>query len=188
MQTRAHGRPFAASMHGDIVRFAAPQPRVAPGQVVACYDGDLVLGGGIAASLTGARRQAIASRRVATVRTNSSARTVEIRMISASCNSASCRPRRRANDCGSRSDNTIVPAGVPSRRSSGAICVSSSDAPHAGDLLASHQHRVHQCQWIDDDQACGNEHEPSPRERVQRPREHANATAKPTIVTGIPAT
>jgi tRNA U34 2-thiouridine synthase MnmA/TrmU len=30
------------------VHFAAAQPRVAPGQVVALYDGDEVLGGGIA--------------------------------------------------------------------------------------------------------------------------------------------
>jgi tRNA U34 2-thiouridine synthase MnmA/TrmU len=31
------------------VRFDRPQPRVAPGQVVALYDGDTLLGGGIAA-------------------------------------------------------------------------------------------------------------------------------------------
>ena len=49
-QTRAHGEPFAARLEGDTLLFAEPQPRVAPGQVVACYDGDVLLGGGIAAS------------------------------------------------------------------------------------------------------------------------------------------
>ena len=34
---------------GDVVRFERPQPRVAPGQVVALYDGDALVGGGIAA-------------------------------------------------------------------------------------------------------------------------------------------
>jgi tRNA-specific 2-thiouridylase len=47
-QTRAHGEPFAARFDGDTLLFAAPQPRVAPGQVVACYDDDVLLGGGIA--------------------------------------------------------------------------------------------------------------------------------------------
>jgi tRNA-uridine 2-sulfurtransferase len=51
-QTRAHGEPVPARVdrdHGSgaIVTFATPQPRVAPGQVVALYDGDLLLGGGI---------------------------------------------------------------------------------------------------------------------------------------------
>ena len=49
-QTRAHGAPVAARLDGDTIVFGAPQPRVAPGQVVACYDGDVLLGGGIAAS------------------------------------------------------------------------------------------------------------------------------------------
>jgi tRNA-specific 2-thiouridylase len=48
-QTRAHGAPLPARVDGDIVRFERPQPRVAPGQVVALYDGDVLLGGGIAA-------------------------------------------------------------------------------------------------------------------------------------------
>ncbi len=47
-QTRAHGEPFTARLEGDTLTFAEPQPRVAPGQVVACYDGDVLLGGGIA--------------------------------------------------------------------------------------------------------------------------------------------
>jgi tRNA-specific 2-thiouridylase len=47
-QMRAHGEPFAARLEGDTVVFATPQTRVAPGQVVALYDGDVVLGGGIA--------------------------------------------------------------------------------------------------------------------------------------------
>jgi len=47
-QTRAHSEPFAARLDGDTLLFDEPQPRVAPGQVVACYDGDVLLGGGIA--------------------------------------------------------------------------------------------------------------------------------------------
>ena len=49
VQTRAHGRLTPARLVGADVVFATPQPRVAPGQVVACYDGDLCCGGGIAA-------------------------------------------------------------------------------------------------------------------------------------------
>jgi len=49
VQTRAHGRVTHARLEGDTVVFDAPQPRVAPGQVVACYDGELCCGGGIAA-------------------------------------------------------------------------------------------------------------------------------------------
>jgi tRNA-specific 2-thiouridylase len=47
-QTRAHGEPFAATLDGTTVRFLRPQPRVAPGQVVALYDRDVLVGGGIA--------------------------------------------------------------------------------------------------------------------------------------------
>jgi tRNA-specific 2-thiouridylase len=47
VQTRAHGAPFAAHVDGSNVVFRVPQPRVAPGQVVAFYDGDLCCGGGI---------------------------------------------------------------------------------------------------------------------------------------------
>ena len=50
VQTRAHGTPTAAHLDGDEIVFATPQPRVAPGQVVACYDGDVCCGGGIAAA------------------------------------------------------------------------------------------------------------------------------------------
>jgi tRNA-specific 2-thiouridylase len=49
-QARAHGAPFAASWLDDELVFAEPQPRVAPGQVVAFYDGDVCCGGGIVAS------------------------------------------------------------------------------------------------------------------------------------------
>ena len=42
----AHGEPVAATLDGSTVRFARPHPRVAPGQVVALYDGDLLVGGG----------------------------------------------------------------------------------------------------------------------------------------------
>lgn len=52
-QTRAHGEPVAASVRRDgdrraTVTFATAQPRVAPGQIVALYDGEFVLGGGVA--------------------------------------------------------------------------------------------------------------------------------------------
>jgi len=54
VQVRAHGTPFegrldAISWGSSVVRFALPQPRVAPGQVVALYRGDVLLGGGLAA-------------------------------------------------------------------------------------------------------------------------------------------
>lgn len=49
VQTRAHGAPGAGWVDGDLVRLREPMPRVAPGQVVALYDGDALVGGGIAA-------------------------------------------------------------------------------------------------------------------------------------------
>ena len=49
VQVRAHATPFEGVLDGDVVRFATPQPRVAPGQVVAFYRGDVLLGGGLAA-------------------------------------------------------------------------------------------------------------------------------------------
>jgi tRNA U34 2-thiouridine synthase MnmA/TrmU len=48
VQTRAHGEPFLARLDVSRVWFDDPQPRVAPGQVVALYRGDVVVGGGIA--------------------------------------------------------------------------------------------------------------------------------------------
>ena len=48
-QVRAHGDPVPASLDGNVVHFAQPQPRVARGQVVALYKGDTLVGGGIAA-------------------------------------------------------------------------------------------------------------------------------------------
>lgn len=49
VQVRAHGEPFLGHWRGDRITCASPQPRVAPGQVVAIYRGDVLLGGGIAA-------------------------------------------------------------------------------------------------------------------------------------------
>lgn len=49
VQVRAHGEPFAGRWVDGRVVCASPQPRVAPGQVVAFYRGDVLLGGGIAA-------------------------------------------------------------------------------------------------------------------------------------------
>jgi tRNA-specific 2-thiouridylase len=49
VQTRAHGVPSDAVHRDGMVELAAPIRRVAPGQVVALYDGDVLLGGGIAA-------------------------------------------------------------------------------------------------------------------------------------------
>lgn len=48
-QVRAHGTPVRATFDGETVRFDVPQPRVAPGQVVALYDGDVIVAGGVAA-------------------------------------------------------------------------------------------------------------------------------------------
>jgi tRNA-specific 2-thiouridylase len=48
VQVRAHATPFAGRLEGDRVVFSRPQPRVAPGQVVALYRGDVLLGGGLA--------------------------------------------------------------------------------------------------------------------------------------------
>jgi tRNA-specific 2-thiouridylase len=47
-QTRAHGTPMVSAFDGTTVHFATLQPRVAPGQVVALYAGDALVGGGIA--------------------------------------------------------------------------------------------------------------------------------------------
>ncbi len=49
-QSSAHGRPVAATFDGrSTVTFAEPHRRVAPGQSVVLYQGDRVVGGGIAA-------------------------------------------------------------------------------------------------------------------------------------------
>ncbi|MEX2100163.1 MAG: tRNA 2-thiouridine(34) synthase MnmA [Acidimicrobiia bacterium] len=47
-QFRAHGDAVDATFDGEVVHFVEAQPRVAPGQVVALYAGDALLGGGIA--------------------------------------------------------------------------------------------------------------------------------------------
>ena len=47
-QMRAHSTPVECTLDGATVRFATPQTRVAPGQVVALYDNDRLLGGGLA--------------------------------------------------------------------------------------------------------------------------------------------
>ena len=47
-QTSAHGKTRAARVEGDRVVWQAPQQRVAPGQTVVLYEGDVVVGGGIA--------------------------------------------------------------------------------------------------------------------------------------------
>jgi tRNA-specific 2-thiouridylase len=49
VQTRAHAEPVRGRLLGRLVRLDAPTPRVAPGQVVALYDGDELVGGGLAA-------------------------------------------------------------------------------------------------------------------------------------------
>jgi tRNA-specific 2-thiouridylase len=49
VQVRAHATPFVGTWRGDRVVCASPQHRVAPGQVIALYRGDVLLGGGIAA-------------------------------------------------------------------------------------------------------------------------------------------
>lgn len=47
-QTSAHGIPRPARVEGNRVFWDSPQQRVAPGQTVVLYDGDIVVGGGIA--------------------------------------------------------------------------------------------------------------------------------------------
>lgn len=48
VQVRAHGEPFPAVYAGGGLRLLEPVPRVAPGQVVACYVGDELVGGALA--------------------------------------------------------------------------------------------------------------------------------------------
>lgn len=48
-QVSAHGPAMQATFEGERLRWAAPQRRVAPGQTVALYDGDAVVGAGLAA-------------------------------------------------------------------------------------------------------------------------------------------
>jgi len=48
VQTSAHGSSDPAVLDGDVVRWAEPHMRIAPGQSVVFYDGDEVLGGSIA--------------------------------------------------------------------------------------------------------------------------------------------
>ncbi len=49
-QVSAHGRPRPARLAGtDRLEWETPQPRVAPGQAVVLYDGDVVVGGATAA-------------------------------------------------------------------------------------------------------------------------------------------
>ncbi len=50
IQCSAHGEPFAGTAHdaGSLIRFTVPARRVAPGQSVVLYEGDMVIGGGIA--------------------------------------------------------------------------------------------------------------------------------------------
>ncbi len=49
-QYRAHGDPVAASLAGSTLMFEEPQAAVAPGQTVAFYNGDEVLGGALITS------------------------------------------------------------------------------------------------------------------------------------------
>jgi tRNA U34 2-thiouridine synthase MnmA/TrmU len=48
-QVSAHGRAVPATFEGEWLRWSEPQRRVARGQTVALYDGDAVLGAGLAA-------------------------------------------------------------------------------------------------------------------------------------------
>ncbi len=49
VQTRAHGAPIPGRLGDGRVRLETPAPRVAPGQVVALYADDELVGGGVAA-------------------------------------------------------------------------------------------------------------------------------------------
>jgi tRNA-specific 2-thiouridylase len=48
-QFRAHGEPVEATLQRDRLLFAEPQEAVAPGQTIAFYDADMVLGGALIA-------------------------------------------------------------------------------------------------------------------------------------------
>ena len=48
IQTSAHGVPVKGYLIGDTLHLEEERPRVAPGQVVALYVGDRVVGSGIA--------------------------------------------------------------------------------------------------------------------------------------------
>lgn len=48
VQTSAHGRVTRASYRDGVVRFHEPVRRIAPGQSVVLYEGDAVIGGGVA--------------------------------------------------------------------------------------------------------------------------------------------
>ena len=48
VQCSAHGEPEPATVEGDLVRWFEPHRRVAPGQTVAFYDGDVVIGSALA--------------------------------------------------------------------------------------------------------------------------------------------
>ncbi|MET1040811.1 MAG: aminomethyltransferase beta-barrel domain-containing protein, partial [Acidimicrobiales bacterium] len=48
-QCSAHGEARSGALDGSVLRWDAPQPRVAPGQSVALYEADQVLGGAIVA-------------------------------------------------------------------------------------------------------------------------------------------
>ena len=49
-QYRAHGESVSAFLDGERLEFQEPQEAVAPGQTVAFYDGERVLGGALIAS------------------------------------------------------------------------------------------------------------------------------------------
>ena len=49
VQTSAHGAPLPGRLRGEVVELEQPTRRVAPGQTVAFYDGEVVLGAGTAA-------------------------------------------------------------------------------------------------------------------------------------------
>jgi tRNA-uridine 2-sulfurtransferase len=49
VQGSAHGPVLPATLHSDVLVWDTPQPRIAPGQSVAFYEGDEVLGGGVVA-------------------------------------------------------------------------------------------------------------------------------------------
>lgn len=49
VQVRAHGEALPARWDGERIAWRRPQPRVAPGQVVALYHDDVVIGGALAA-------------------------------------------------------------------------------------------------------------------------------------------
>ena len=78
------------------------------------------------------------------------------------------RPRRRANDCGSRSVISTVPRSGPESEIERSVSRSRGRVADPGDLFPAHEHRVGEREGIDHHDAGRHENEEPPREGMQR--------------------